>query len=443
MLPKINKEVLSLYLGRLFLIIIALLPFHAFFTTWIISNFGNPDLVKSWKEILLFGVMVPIAALLLINDKVAYKKILSRKVNWLVVLFILINIVYALIIHGTFRQNIAGLLFNLRFFAIFLVAQIIIETSGKTNLIKTVTKIIFFTGSVVVIFGTLQVLFLPVDWLRHFGYVLNTIPPYLTVDNNIHTVRILSTLRGPNILGEYLILWLPLLTLVTLKRWNSSIKHKLFIVLLWLCGLVALFGTRSRGAWFGVCVSMIIMIFMVVKNKRIFSLVIGSAVLICTLLIVCNINSGTVQGLILHHDIKSTETIDSNVQHVDSLQNAINQIDHKPLGSGVGSAGLASTYGNRPNIIENYYLQISAEMGMFAGLLFVAITIMTIMQLYKNRKNLLVIVLLSSFIGLAIVNLSMPGWGDETVSMTWWGLAGLFMFNIPRFKKSPKRKFIS
>lgn len=425
---KIKKLPLERYLESSFLLIVILLPFHAFFTTWFISNMGHPELIKSWKEIVLFGFMVPISIVILFKNSKIYQKVIKRKVNQLVLAFILLNILYSIFVPNDFEQSAAGLLFNLRFFVFFLVAQIIAESLKGKNFIKLIVKIIFITGSFVVIFGTLQVLLLPIDWLSHFGYSLTTIPPYFTVDNNINDIRILSTLRGPNILGEYLVLWIPLLVLFSLKKTTNFIQHNFFVGFLWLCTMITLFGTKSRGALIGVFISTTLTLLLIIKNKKYIYLIMGIVASMSILLISLNINSNTVQNLIFHRNQQSSSISGSDDQRISSYKLAINSVKQSPLGCGVGCAGPASNYGGKTLIVENYYLQTIVELSIIGGVLFVVIIILTAIKLFKRRNNKLISALFSSFIALSIVNLFMPGWSDGTVSLIWWGLAGLSLY---------------
>ena len=68
------------------------------------------------------------------------------------------------------------------------------------------------------------------------------------------TVRIYSSLDNPNLLGGYLLPILPL-ACVALLRW-SGWPRRLFALLAFLLGLVALVLTYSRGAWMGMVASL-------------------------------------------------------------------------------------------------------------------------------------------------------------------------------------------
>ena len=76
-------------------------------------------------------------------------------------------------------------------------------------------------------------------------------------------------------------------------------------------------------------------------------------------------------------------------------------------------------------IIENQYLFIAHEVGWPGLALFVALFVMILVRLWKFRSDWLALGVLASGIGLALIGLLLPVWADDTVSIIWWGLAGL------------------
>jgi hypothetical protein len=82
----------NLLLG-IFLLIVALLPVHAIFSTWAISNFGHADIFKSWKEILVYGVAFPFIIWIIYKKPQLILSIVKKKINIVVLLFIVINLI--------------------------------------------------------------------------------------------------------------------------------------------------------------------------------------------------------------------------------------------------------------------------------------------------------------------------------------------------------------
>lgn len=430
-----NKALPVRILFWLFVTVIALLPFHAFISTWLISNFGLEPLFKAWKELLLFGVMVPLAAWIGLSNKKLRTILTHSRINQVIILFAIFNILLAIPAANGQQAALTGLIFNLRFLALFIVAEVLVVSVANEKLRQLLMKIILWGGVIVVLFGALQVLLLPHDFLRHFGYSKALIPPYFTIDNNENIVRILSTLRGPNALGAYLVFWLPLLAVATKKLWQKRTMVKVGLVVIWLASLITLYGSRSRSAWLGVLAAGAVLVLLQVNTVWRKRLLAGGAVvtLIAVAFVSFNFNSHFVQTTLLHRDPNEVNDIDSDNQHADSLNNALNHIIHHPLGSGVGTANLASTYGDQPNIVENYYLQVAIELGIVGCLLFIALQVLVAVRLWQLKKDAIAAALFASFVGLFVVNLLLPAWGDETLSMLWWGLAGI-VIAMPRKK---------
>jgi O-antigen ligase len=152
-------------------------------------------------------------------------------------------------------------------------------------------------------------------------------------------------------------------------------------------------------------------------------------------------NSQFVQTTLWHRDPSETGTINSDNQRQSSIGASLKAISQKPLGSGPGSVNIASTYGPNPITVENYYLQVAQELGIIGLALFVAIAVFVAIKLWRQRENGIAAALLASLLGLSIVSLFLPTWGDETVSMLWWGIAGLVVF-VPIKNRAAKRDAI-
>jgi len=102
-----------------------------------------------------------------------------------------------------------------------------------------------------------------------------------------------------------------------------------------------------------------------------------------------------------------------------------------PFGQGVGTAGPASFYNTTatPKIAEDYFVQISQEVGLLGLALFIIICVLLVYDLFRQRGQMLPMVLLASFAGVSVINLFLHAWVDDPTSMVWWALAGLFVYN--------------
>ena len=188
-------------------VIFVLLPFHAFFTTWLGASFGHIDLFRIWKELLLVPLTV-LALVILSRDKGLLAKLKSSWIIRLILGYALLHIVIGLIAFGqhgvTGQALIYSLIINLRLPLIFVICLVI--GSKSRWMVDNWQQLILGPAIIVVLFGLLQHFVLGVNFLSHFGYGVGTIPAYQTVDQKIDYVRIQSTLRGSNPLGAYLVL---------------------------------------------------------------------------------------------------------------------------------------------------------------------------------------------------------------------------------------------
>src|SRR5581483_8141266 len=91
-------------------LILVVLPFHAFFTTWLGANFGHLDLFRIWKELLI--VPLGLAALwLLWRDKLLLRWLLDTRLFHLIVIYIMLFIVTGVIATARHQVNANALIY--------------------------------------------------------------------------------------------------------------------------------------------------------------------------------------------------------------------------------------------------------------------------------------------------------------------------------------------
>jgi O-antigen ligase len=149
-------------------------------------------------------------------------------------------------------------------------------------------------------------------------------------------------------------------------------------------------------------------------------------------------NTNFVQTTLWHRDPSESSSVNSDNQRQSSLRAALNAIAGRPLGFGPGTVNIASTYGPSPVTVENYYLQVAQELGIIGLLLFIAIIVLSALKLWRQRSSDIATALLASLVGISVVSMFLPAWGDETLSMLWWGMAGLVVY-APLAINSKKR----
>ena len=406
-------------------LILVLVPFHALLTVWLSSGIEHYTALRLWDEVLL-TLTAGGAAVVLWQDRNLRRKLFAISLSRLMAAYIIITLVWAAVPFAigkvTAKAVGYGLVVNLRFLIFFLAVWAISAKAGWLK--KNWPRLIFWPALLVIVFGILQVLVLRYDFLKHFGYSSDTIFPYETVNHNLHYVRAMSTLRGANPLGAYL-----LLIISAASVWMIQKSRQWWMVCFSVAALVALALSYSREAWLGLVAVLIVLVWLSIKNQRARRLSEVSALILIVLTAVTAIglrHNPTFQNYILHTQSGSSVKVSSNAQHISALHSGLHDIAHQPLGRGVGTAGPASVYnGDQARITENYFVQIAQETGWLGLALFVAIYISVAWQLWLKRQEALALTLLISLIGLTVVSMFSHSWTDDTLAYLWWGLAGI------------------
>ncbi len=413
------------YMAYICLGIFVLLPFHAFFTTWAGSTFGHIDIFRIWKEIIIFGLSVGCVALLLQHGKLR-KKLFGSGLFLLICLYALLALLRTL--YGYYsgvlviEPLIFGALAGLRYFLFFVVVWAI---ASKSSLLKRYwAHAVLTPATIVVLFGVLQQTVLDKNFLSHFGYSGQTVPAFQNIDSKSDYVRIQSFLRGPNPLGAYLVFVITFLV----DYWYGIKRKRLIIGLVGFGAVYVLFNTFSRSAWVGALISLFVWVLLTIKSKKVarnILLFACSIVLVVSMTVFAFRNNDYIQNTFFHTDETSQSVQSSNAARTNAIAKGARDVLNHPLGQGLGSAGPASARGANPKIAENYYIQVAQETGVFGLVIFIFIIILVGKDLYKKRDQDLARVLLASLAGLVFINFVSHAWMDDTISLLWWGLAGI------------------
>ena len=416
-------------LGVSFATILALLPVHAFFSTWGGTVIGPLLVWKSWKEILI-ALLIPLVAWLCVRRPDIRKAMWESWLNRAIVAYVLITIIMAIASSASLNAVIAGLLLNLRFLAMFVLAEIIVVANPPwlEKFKATLTPWLIGIGVILSVIAVLQVTVIPKDFLSNFGYDKDaTIAPYLLVDQDPNALRAFATMRGPNTLAAYLLLPLALAVLV----WWQNRKAW------WVLGsaglmMVALALTGSRSGWLGAAATLATLAYVTLPRATLLRwLKFGIVPLIAVAGIVLwlAVSVPAVRLAIFHsggNNQAEALTEGSSDQHWQAALTGLQAIASHPLGQGVGSAGPASFYNESGSSVpEDYYIQIGQEVGVAGLVMFVLISVMVARRLWHRQD--MPHALLASFIGIAVINVFLHGWADDPTAMTWWGIAGLFV----------------
>lgn len=421
-----HKQV-ALVLSVIAAAIFVLLPFHAVFTTWLGSEFGVIDWFRIWKEILIVGLAAGVSYLLVTD-----KKLRSTFFYSFLAQLIALYVVYSLLrgsnalINGSVNGEAFayGLIINLRYLVFFIAVWIVAKKSDL--LYRKWLQLLLGPALAVVLFGLFQQLLLEKDVLRHVGYGKDTIPAFQAVDNKPEYARLQSTLRGPNPLGAYLVLVTTTLAGIFLRP-----GKRFLVAVSGVAALFVLFFTYSRSAWVGLAISIVVLLLISNISKR-SRMILLSVVLAGTLVVAGGTyvlrDNDYVQNTVFHSDESSLSARSSNEARYGALERGVRDVVDDPFGKGVGTAGPASMRNSEqaPRIAENYYVQLAQEVGVIGLLLYIVVSFMVAKELWWRRNNeLLARVLLASFIGITAINFVSHAWTDDTLSLLWWGLAGV------------------
>lgn len=433
----------SLYV---FIGLLAYMPLHILLSTWIGSTTHTLEVAKVAKDgVLVAGFLLTLA---LSVRQPWFKGLLRDKLLWLILAYAALTLLLAAIKPTDSDAEILGLVYNTRFLLFFLYGILLAHLFPGAKLRRDAVKAVVGVGAVVALFGIIQYLVLPNDALIHIGYSRdNGVLPAFFIDEKPDLERVMSTVRDPNSLGSYLIIIGTLLAsgLIAVR----TRLCKLGIVGLLGITLLCLWFTFSRSAVLGFAVAAASWVllsdprFKQVLKKRKKAISITSVVALVALggIFYAAHNTYVIQNVVFHAD-HSTVLEDPNQLRLRFWKESAANIIDNPVGSGPGTAGLASIHNNVQGVVlnENYYLQIGTEVGILGLLLFLAILAVVAKRLFALRQSPLALALLASFIGLALTNVLVHIWSNEAVAYTWWGLAGLALIPREQFTKGGKTR---
>jgi len=392
------------------LVIVALMPFHAFFSVWLGSLTHHQAIIQAWKEALL--VILSLLSIVLAWREPARLQRLRQPWTLLAAAFALI----ALIVTAATRPSAVATAFGLKTDLEFLVAAVIALLVATPVFTRQLVTVVVTGAGAVIAFGLLQIYALPPDFLTHFGYGPSTILPYEHIEQGVAALRFPSTLGGPNQLGTYLIL--PLCLAVP-----RLLKNRLWL-LYEAGGLLVLWGTYSRGAWIG-AVSAIVLTWTVAMRGRIRrSLAAGLTVTGLVLLVAITILAlhSQLQAYIFHGNATGGPSSDS--QHALSLRTGLHDLLSAPLGHGLGTAGPATFHTGAGNILEDYYLQTGYETGILGMITFMALIVALLISLRDRLAHPAALPVAAAIVGVSLVALVLPSWVDSSTALVTFTAAG-------------------
>lgn len=441
-----KSSVLTRVAAVLLLVVFGLVILHAPIIMMVGAHWPSLDIiVKGWKEGLMAfaGVFLAVE----VSRWGMWRELFRSTVLRLIAAFVALHLLSLLFFWLGLHATVAGLLIDLRYVVYFALVFILMRL--QPGYAPVFVKVGITGALVVVIFAMLQVFVLPKDVLGLLGYSKDTIAPYMTVDQNHDYIRINSTLRGPNPLGAYAIIVLGMLAafLAATRTKRQAVTYAI-LAILGAGGVVALWASYSRSALVGGCIAVGVAVAVgfsrYIKPKH---WLLAAGVLIAVIAGVFAFrHTSFVSNVILHERLGSDTTNGSNIGHINSLDEGLRRLARQPLGAGIGSTGSPSYYSDsQPTLyIENQYLNVAHEVGWLGLLLYIIIIVAVLKQLWSARRNYLALGLFASGVGLSFVALLLPVWVDDTVSLVWWGAAGVVLGSQTKQRElSLARRFIS
>ncbi len=393
------------------------MPFHAFLSVWLGHLFGFQLVWQAWKEVLTLILLI-LAGLYVLRDQEGRQR-LRGPLPLLVAAFAAVAILATLLGRPEPRAVLAGLRYDIEPFLLLLLGLLV----GTKALARRMSKLILATGVIVGIVAALQATVLPRDFMVRFGYGPTTIQPFRLVDPAIDTIRVPSTLGGPNQLGAYIIL--PLLLAVVLLAGRRFFPGSVGAV----AGLAGLVTSHSRGAILGAVAGLISLALFL--RGRVAAIVVALAVVatgVGGVLLLSRAGSdtaSTLQYYVFHARADSGKLRGSTNQHLHALSAGVDRTKANPVfGTGLGTAGPASFSSSRPFIPENQYLQIAIETGVVGLGLFLAIFSYLAWRLYHARSLPLARALFGTLAAISVISLVLHAWTDSTLAFVWSIAAG-------------------
>lgn len=440
----------------LVLLLLALLPFHAFLVTFgtkLVLGQGHAPMgvLAVWKEGLLIIILILAAVEFL---KTGYGLRVTGKVFQVDFLDVLILALFFICVVLLVTRNSQPATFVLGFKYDFLplVAFLVLRrVPWSESFGSRIIKLLLILGSLVAILGVLWLL-LPDSVLRAFGYSDlhslyvpgGSLAPFQELSGT-GLRRMQSAMSGPNQLGLWMLLpWSAALTMLSRLKENDPLKKWVYAALVF--SAVAIVLSFSRAAWIAAAAITMVSLWLSAPRKIFVSLSIIFAslgvIILATLLVLF-------PGVLLR------ET--SNAGHITRPIEAIQKMIEHPLGLGLGSAGPAS---NRlsdscqdfpagsdvswakahpelcifvdgtqvqptdrtctcPFLPENWFLQIGVELGWLGMILWFGLVVAVVTLLW-GTKQAASRVALGAFLGITTAGLFLHSWEDGAVALTLW-----------------------
>lgn len=415
----------------LFLILVALAPFHSFFITWLKSAAPNEALavtiLAAWREVIVVVICGLVAIECLKEKKFPHLDAL----DCFIIGYCALSIVWLFFQLDNKTQWLWGFRFDVMPF-IFLLAV----RHAKWEPLEKYIKIAIGSAISVMVFGILHTLVLPQNFLTYFGYSMQQGPyqPELPIsacqylEHTDRVCRATSTFSSPMRYGSYLLVVLGFLFPFVVQK-N---KQRWFALTLAGIALASIFLTYSRSVWIGAFLLITMALFWLVPKvmlKKIALCFLGTAVIFILGIIFFAASPKKMAEIPAHWTPPPLlQTIFlrnySTSEHWQYIQEGWRAALENPLGQGLGTAGPAS-FRFKKFVTENWYLQIAVEMGFAAGAIFLGILAMLLFRLLENPQGVEEKGLFLSLLGISAAGLFLHSFEETSAVLMLFGMIGI------------------
>ncbi|MCF7845128.1 MAG: hypothetical protein K9M03_04870 [Kiritimatiellales bacterium] len=429
----------------LILLLIALLPLHAFLVTVGTKMLEGPGhapltILALWKEGLL-AIILCIAFIEWARNQERWFDF--DLIDLFIVALVVLSIVVTFFTHGDLKLFIFGFKYDfiplLAFFALR-------RVDWSDTFARYALRVLVFVGVTIATYGIVTIR-LPQSFFVWLGYSdLHSLylpdAPIAAFQQigDIGIRRIQSTMSGPNQLGLWLLLPWSVLCVRYLRGNVTSYALRVTVSFLIIVG-IAIVLTFSRSAWIAAAVVTVIAYRSLrpAEEYRRFILQLTTFILEVLTLIILFVPSILVR-------------VTSSLDHITRPLEAIQIIRENPIGLGLGTAGPASNRvsdacvyldvgsdftwaSDRPDLCvfvgttqvqpldhrckcpllpENWYLQIGVELGILGFVLFVTLIVLVLRSLRREHETFLIL------LGISIAAIFLHAWEDSAVALTVW-----------------------
>lgn len=429
------------------IVLLAALPFHAFFVTVgtrVLAGPGRPPLMALalWKEgALCLILLLALAELVARRSSTALR--VTRSSDILDGCVAALSLLALLIRPSPQAGGWMAFAYGFKYDLLPLLAFVILRrVPWSQNFVRRITLAVLIVGAVISVYGIATV-HLPQEFFTWLGY--SDLHSLYLPDAPIAAFqqiggsairRIQSVMSGPNQLG----LWMLLPWTIALRR--ALGKGSIPAWALWLLFDVALFHTYSRAAWIGAGVIAIILVLRQWKDA--WKWVIPAAL------------AAVLFALFWRPDIVLRAA--SSRDHLARPLAAMRVLAMHPFGMGLGSAGpVSNRFGDAcvflepgsdvswalphpnlcvfvggaqvqpegracvcPLIPENWYLQIGIELGILGLIIYLVMMVLVLRKLARAQTDTFLFVL-----ALSIAALVLHSFEDAAVAFTAWVLVAV------------------